>query len=185
VFGGGFALLNFSFHFGPMVNALLFFITGIILQTLNLNSLSFPLAALPFSRILCTAGLPGGVTYLLLVRVKLGTFPALEEKRITSLLNTWLRCPGLVCVAAAQYMCAVSGLSLAPWPCTAVSVVLAFANGVYVLLRCIGVALENYLHVYTRVFPSGFMGRRRWTITQQYAASRISRIAALAESTRP
>jgi hypothetical protein len=76
------------------------------------------------------AGLPGGVTYFLLVRVKLGSLPALVEKRITSLLNTWLRAPGLICVAAVQYVCAVSNLSLAPWPFTAVSILLAFANGV-------------------------------------------------------
>jgi hypothetical protein len=76
------------------------------------------------------AGLPGGVTYFLLVRVKLGALSALQEKRITSLLNTWLRAPGLIFVAAVQYVCAVSNLSLAPWPCTAVSILLAFANGV-------------------------------------------------------
>jgi hypothetical protein len=66
----------------------------------------------------------------MLVRVKLNIMPAVQEKYITSLLNTWLRAPGLVCVAAAQYVCAISGLALAPWPFTATSVLLAFGNGV-------------------------------------------------------
>ena len=125
VFGGGFAMLNFSCHFGPMVNALLFFITG----SFNRRLIQFPLTSVP-SPFSLTAGLPGGVTYFLLVQVKLGSLPALVEKRITSLLNTWLRAPGLIYVAAVQYVCAVSNLSLAPWPFTAVSILLAFANGV-------------------------------------------------------
>jgi hypothetical protein len=124
VFGGGFALLNFSCHFGPLVNALLFFITGyllLIFRHLSVNSTS------------SASGLPGGLTYLMLVKVKLNIMPALEEKRITSLLNTWLRAPGLVCVAAVQYVCAISRLSLAPWPFAAVSILLAFGNGVCVI----------------------------------------------------
>ena len=77
----------------------------------------------------------------MLVRVKLNRMAALEEKRITSLVNTWLRAPGLVCVAAAQYVCVVSGLALAPWPFTATSVLLAFGNGVCVRKLCAIVCL--------------------------------------------
>jgi hypothetical protein len=45
---------------------------------------------------LFVCGIPGGLDYFMLVRVKEGLMKPLEEKRINTLMNVWCRCPFLV-----------------------------------------------------------------------------------------
>lgn len=113
LFGAPYGIVNFSFAVGPVVNALLFFATG----------------------------LPGGITYALLVAVKCGLLAPLTEKRTTAALNTWLRAPGLVWVATVLASCATHGLLRTPPAAAALCAALAFGNGVYYGAS----ALESYV----------------------------------------
>ena len=45
---------------------------------------------------LFVCGIPGGLDYYMLVRVKEGTMKSLDEKSINTNLNVWCRCPFLV-----------------------------------------------------------------------------------------
>ena len=41
-------------------------------------------------------GLPGGIDYLLLILVKIGKIKSIEEKRINTYLNNYIRAPGIL-----------------------------------------------------------------------------------------
>lgn len=113
VFGVLLSILNFSYAWGRATNHLLFFITG----------------------------LPGGLTYALLVLVKLGKLKPLREKGWTAHLNTWVRAPGLMWFVSVLAANLAHGFYFVPswtvWACIA----LAFANGTYYGKQ----ALENYV----------------------------------------
>lgn len=113
LFGAPYGVVNFLFAVGPVVNALLFFATG----------------------------LPGGITYALLVAVKCGLLAPIVEKQTTAALNTWLRAPGLVWVATVLASCATHGLLRTPPAAAAVCAILAFGNGVFYGAS----ALESYV----------------------------------------
>jgi hypothetical protein len=100
---GVFGVFNFTMVWGPVVNTLLFFVTG----------------------------LPGALDYALLAAVKEGKFEALLEKRINSNINVWLRMPGLVFTASVLWSCGVQGLTQVGFAASVVCTVLAFGNGVH------------------------------------------------------
>lgn len=49
-------------------------------------------------------GLPGGITYLLLLLTKLNLIDSINEKRISKHLNMWIRAPGCVLTAYLGYL---------------------------------------------------------------------------------
>jgi hypothetical protein len=51
------------------------------------------------------SGLPGGLDYLMLVCVKAGWMESLEEKRINSNIQSWIRNPGMLYHALHTWMC--------------------------------------------------------------------------------
>lgn len=113
VFGVLLSILNFSFAWGRATNFLLFFITG----------------------------LPGGITYALLVLVKLGKLKALREKGWTAQLNTWVRAPGLVWFVGMVQANLAHGFYFVPTWTMVACIALAFSNGTYYGKQ----ALENYV----------------------------------------
>jgi len=113
LFGVLLSIMNFSWSWGQVTNQLLFFITG----------------------------LPGGITYALLVMVKLGKLKALREKGWSASLNTWLRAPGLVWFVAVVGSCLAHGWYFAPTWAVWLCILLAFINGTYYGRQ----ALENYV----------------------------------------
>lgn len=113
LFGVCLCTLNFALDWGKVTNHMLFFITG----------------------------LPGGITYALLVLVKLGKLKALREKQWSAALNTWLRAPGLCWFTGVVGACAAHHFLWVPMWAVAVCIGLAFINGVYYGRQ----ALENYV----------------------------------------
>lgn len=97
------ALLDFSFAWGRMVNFFLFWVTG----------------------------LPGGITYALLVLVKTGRLSPLREKQISAGLNTWLRTPGLVIFSTVMCAAALHGLTRVPDVAAYFCAALAATNGIF------------------------------------------------------
>ena len=71
IFVGIFGAVNFAFEWGPIVNVLLFFITGV----------------------------PGGITYVSLVCRKEGYISSLTQKNCNKWIDLVVRAPGLVLVA--------------------------------------------------------------------------------------
>ncbi len=96
------------FYYGPVVNAILFFVTGV----------------------------PGGISYLLLVLVRSGRMAAMREKELSASINTWLRTPGLVFVATVMYCCMAHGQILTPTWAAVVPALLAATNGLCVSVCC-------------------------------------------------
>ena len=97
------SLLNFSFAWGRAVNVFLFWVTG----------------------------LPGGVTYALLVAVKAGRLSPLREKAVSAALNTWLRTPGLVTFSTIMCAAALHGLTRVPAMLAFLVAALGAANGLF------------------------------------------------------
>jgi len=95
--------VNFQMCFGPIVNILLFFMTG----------------------------LPGAIDYWLLALLKLGKFDRLEEKRINANINVWLRSPGLVCVSTIIFSCIMHDKLHIHKAVAICCMILTFGNGVY------------------------------------------------------
>lgn len=96
-------IADFTMHWGPIVNFLLFFMSG----------------------------LPGAIDYALLALVKLSKFDRLEEKRINAHINIWLRGPGLVVVATTIWTCIMHGKTDIHTVIVIVIGILTFGNGVY------------------------------------------------------
>ena len=96
-------LLDFSWAWGRVVNVFLFWVTG----------------------------LPGGITYVLLVLVKTGRMTPLREKQISAGLNTWLRAPGLVIFSTVVFAAELHGLTRVPAPAAFFCAVLAAVNGLF------------------------------------------------------
>ena len=55
-------------------------------------------------------GIPGGIEYYMLCFVKHGYMSKLTQKRWSSLINTYIRCPGILFVSFASYIGYMSGL---------------------------------------------------------------------------
>jgi hypothetical protein len=89
--------------FGPVVNLLLFFMTGV----------------------------PGGADYAMLFAVKQGWLPSLREKAPNSSINTYIRAPGLVFVASLFFTCVRNGRSRVHPLAAALCAVLAYGNRVF------------------------------------------------------
>ena len=102
-FVGTFGYVNFSMRWGPIVNLLLFFMTG----------------------------LPGGLDYALLAAVKQGWLPPLREKAINAKINTYVRAPGLVFTAALLYTCARTSRSRVHPFAAGLCAALCYGNGVF------------------------------------------------------
>ena len=112
VFVGTFALLNFtpSLAWGPLVNVLLFFMTG----------------------------LPGAIDYALCCAVKLSKLDKLAEKNANCWINAYLRMPGLASVAALVWVCTMVGATRVPPLASVLVWILAFGNGTYYGEQVIG-----------------------------------------------
>jgi hypothetical protein len=104
VFVGGLGAACFTQHWGALVNFLLLFMSG----------------------------LPGALDYGLLSAVKTGHVKdRLVEKRLNAALNTWVRAPGHVAVAAVIWCCAAHGTLTVAAPVAAAVACLCLANGLY------------------------------------------------------
>ena len=57
-------------------------------------------------------GLPGGITYYLLILVKYNKLDKLKEKKYTAIINAYFRCPGIVFVIGIEYMKIMSNIEL-------------------------------------------------------------------------
>ena len=57
------------------------------------------------------SGLPGGIDYAMLAAVKTGRMDRLREKELNTLINTWIRIPGLVMVGVVAWCCLMHGRS--------------------------------------------------------------------------
>ena len=113
LFGVCLGVLNFALPWGRVTNHLLFFITG----------------------------LPGGITYVLLVLVKLNRLKSLREKQWSASLNTWVRAPGLTWFVGVVGACLAHGFNYVPVWASWVCLFLAFTNGTFYGRQ----ALENYV----------------------------------------
>ena len=108
-FAGVGCFSNYVVNYGPIANLYFFFVCG----------------------------LPGAIDYFLLGLVKMGKLPPMEEKRLNSAINVWLRAPGLTLVFAfafAAYRTGNHGIN------AFVIAVLAFIsvhNGQYYLQRVV------------------------------------------------
>eukprot|EP00937_MAST-01D_sp_MAST-1D-sp2_P004097 g4097.t1 len=100
VFG---AAANFTMRWGPVVNCLLFFITGV----------------------------PGAIDYAMLAAVKQGLLPPLREKRANALINTYVRNPGLLFVATIIFACTRSGKTQVHPAASGLVALLAYGNGTF------------------------------------------------------
>jgi len=60
----------------------------------------FPLNRMLLASLFFMTGLPGGVTYLMLILVKYNYITKLTEKRISKDLNLWVRMPGILFFAS-------------------------------------------------------------------------------------
>eukprot|EP00935_MAST-01C_sp_MAST-1C-sp1_P001703 g1703.t1 len=96
--------LNLYFHWGPVCNFLNFFVCGV----------------------------PGMVDYALLAMVKEGKVGRLDEKRVNSWINNWIRGPGCVVSAGFIYAGWAHGsMTHIPTPVVFVAIALIAANGQY------------------------------------------------------
>jgi hypothetical protein len=109
VFVGTFGVVNFLMSWGPIVNLLLFFMTGI----------------------------PGAIDYALLSLVKINKFKRLDEKRINAHINIWLRMPGLLVVTTIMYTCFVTGNTNVHPMAAILCICLTFLNGVYYMQQVV------------------------------------------------
>ena len=109
LFVGTFGFVNFLMSWGSIVNLLLLFMTGV----------------------------PGGIDYAMLSLVKIDKFSRLEEKRLNSHINVWLRMPGLVVVSAIMYSCFIMGQTRVHWFAAILCIVLTFLNGVYYMQQVV------------------------------------------------
>jgi hypothetical protein len=57
-----------------------------------------------------SSGLPGGLDYAMLVAVKLGYMRSIEEKRINSYIQTWIRAPGCLFQSGLTYIAYMEGV---------------------------------------------------------------------------
>ena len=76
-------------------------------------------------------GLPGGLTYLMLVLVKLGVMASIREKEISADINTYLRSPALVYCGTSMLASAVQGASRPPIWIVFVCGLVTIFNGIY------------------------------------------------------
>ena len=109
LFVGTFGFVNFLMSWGSIVNLLLLFMTGV----------------------------PGGIDYAMLSLVKIDKFSRLEEKRLNSHINVWLRMPGLVVVSAIMYSCFIMGQTRVHWFAAILCIILTFLNGVYYMQQVV------------------------------------------------
>jgi hypothetical protein len=119
VFGGGMGCLNWALPWGRVTNSLLFFITG----------------------------LPGGITYVMLVLVKLGKLKSLTEKSASAWINTWIRTPGLTWFSSVILVNLMYSNMHVPVWAALMCICLAFLNGTYYGAQ----ALENFVTRRTEV----------------------------------
>jgi hypothetical protein len=56
-----------------------------------------------YSYLIIVSGIPGGITYLLLFLQKIGMIQSITEKKISYLLNVWIRAPFTVVWASLAY----------------------------------------------------------------------------------
>ena len=103
LFVGVFGAVNFAFYWGPIVNVLLLFITGI----------------------------PGGVNYVMLVLKKMGVTRAMDQKRRYALIDVWLRMPGLMFVATLMLSASIHKATRVPTLATLAVVLLSAFNGIF------------------------------------------------------
>lgn len=87
-------------------------------------------------------GLPGGVDYILLVCVKYGFVPKLEEKKWNARINVWLRSPGLMLCSAFMYVAMMYGQNESTCSQnkfkTCLTAALIFLNGQYYMQVVVG-----------------------------------------------
>ena len=85
------------------------------------------------------SGLPGAIDYTMLAAVKCDRMPRLREKQLNTLLNTWLRIPGLVMVGVIAWCCLIHDANprLPPW-FLMLSIAMALANGLHYGAQVIG-----------------------------------------------
>ncbi len=103
LFVGLFGIVNFTMKWGPVVNFLLFFITGV----------------------------PGGLNYVLLVLKKEGKISQMEQKRLYSQIDVWMRMPGLLFIGFNMLSSAIQGYTRVPAVASVMCFILAAGNGVY------------------------------------------------------
>jgi hypothetical protein len=76
-------------------------------------------------------GVPGGITYIMLVLVKMGKMQYLTEKAISAGINTWMRTPGLTWFSTVILACLMHGALHVPTWAAWLCIGLAFLNGTY------------------------------------------------------
>ena len=87
-------------------------------------------------------GLPGGIDYLLLFLVRNNIIERLTEKRINTLLNVWIRCPGCLITSA---MIIITAQSMQSWYSILFNFIIAssiYWNGLYFMKGVV----ENYVY---------------------------------------
>ena len=114
IFVGVFGAVNFAFVWGPIVNVLLFFITGI----------------------------PGGLNYVLLVLRREGLMTSLQQKELYRTIDVWFRMPGLVCVACLMAINTIERRIRVPPIAAFGCALLASLNGIYYMQQAV-VSLES------------------------------------------
>jgi hypothetical protein len=82
-------------------------------------------------------GLPGGIDYFLLGLVKNGQLAPMEEKRINSTINLWLRGPGLTMVFSFAFAAFRTGNHGVNFIVVATLAFISLANGQYYLGRVV------------------------------------------------
>lgn len=112
LFAGVLGAFAISFSWGRMINVSIFFMSGV----------------------------PGGVDYALLVLVKTGRMARLQQKAITSAINTWVRTPGLCFCATLMLVCSWQRVVDVPYPAVTMSAIAALTllNGIYYGEQAVG-----------------------------------------------
>lgn len=77
------------------------------------------------------SGFPGGLDYAMLCLVNLGKMKKITEKRINSLVNTWIRAPGLVLTAGTFHLGWISGKTKVSFFKAYMVAVMVLVNGLF------------------------------------------------------
>eukprot|EP00750_Incisomonas_marina_P008781 INCI15695.1.p1 GENE.INCI15695.1~~INCI15695.1.p1 ORF type:complete len:303 (+),score=36.52 INCI15695.1:187-1095(+) len=112
LFGVGIGGVGLHYCPGPLQNALSFFISGF----------------------------PGGVDYAMLMAVKDGQLRSIQEKVVNSMMNAWVRGPGLTIVGYSIFIASKYGKTAMPMSAAAICAFLSFFNGNYYATRVVASA---------------------------------------------
>mmetsp|Transcript_6288 Transcript_6288/g.7646 ORF Transcript_6288/g.7646 Transcript_6288/m.7646 type:complete len:288 (+) Transcript_6288:128-991(+) len=113
------------------LNAADYFHHLLFLPTIGLAGQYYEWGAVSAFNAFFMSGLPGGLIYLTLVLVKHGAISSMLQKRLSAVINVYLRGPSILCVSMLLYIGVIYGKAQIPLPIAASIGVLATYNSLY------------------------------------------------------